>query len=97
MYGIKDSTIKNCDQVWDEFQNINDRILKEEFDICIKDYVTLNDSTSIKNFLQQNVETIYCSMPLKTLEVPRPYVALASYPGSGNTWTRLLIERATGM
>ena len=26
-----------------------------------------------------------------------PLIALASFPGSGNTWVRYLIERATGI
>ena len=29
-------------------------------------------------------------------EVDRGLVALASFPGSGNTWTRLLVEKLTG-
>ena len=28
---------------------------------------------------------------------PRPRVALASFPGSGNTWLRYLLQQATGM
>jgi len=28
---------------------------------------------------------------------PRPVVGLVSYPGSGNTWTRYLLEGATGI
>ena len=28
--------------------------------------------------------------------MPGPYVALASFPGSGNTWLRYLLQQATG-
>ena len=40
-----------------------------------------------------------CSSPrreLRFLEPPGPVVALASFPGSGNTWTRHLLQQATG-
>ena len=101
MYVIKVSSLKNCDQALDEFRfkNVNDSTLKEVFYICNKDDLTLNVRTnkSINNYLQHSLETFYCSRPLRNLKVPRPYVALASFPGSGNTWTRLLIEAATGM
>ncbi|XP_071448491.1 WSCD family member AAEL009094-like [Hetaerina americana] len=34
--------------------------------------------------------------PLRFLATPGPVVALASFPGSGNTWLRYLIQQATG-
>jgi hypothetical protein len=34
--------------------------------------------------------------PLRFLEEPGPVVALASFPGSGNTWVRYLLQQATG-
>jgi hypothetical protein len=33
---------------------------------------------------------------LRFLEEPGPVVALASFPGSGNTWVRYLLQQATG-
>ncbi|CAG9862420.1 unnamed protein product [Phyllotreta striolata] len=33
---------------------------------------------------------------LKYIHPPRPTVALASFPGSGNTWLRYLLQQATG-
>ncbi|XP_046387268.1 WSCD family member AAEL009094-like [Ischnura elegans] len=35
--------------------------------------------------------------PLRFLSPPGPVVALASFPGSGNTWLRYLIQQATGV
>ena len=34
--------------------------------------------------------------PLKLKPIPGPVVALASFPGSGNTWLRYLIQQASG-
>ncbi len=39
----------------------------------------------------------YCRPYLTQLETPGPLVALASFPGSGNTWLRYLIQQVTGM
>jgi hypothetical protein len=33
---------------------------------------------------------------LRFLEQPGPVVALASFPGSGNTWVRYLLQQVTG-
>lgn len=33
---------------------------------------------------------------LRFLDDPGPVVALASFPGSGNTWVRYLLQQATG-
>ena len=38
----------------------------------------------------------WCIHPLKLKPVPGPIVALASFPGSGNTWLRYLIQQASG-
>lgn len=38
----------------------------------------------------------WCS-ELKYLDPPRETVALASFPGSGNTWLRYLLQQGTGM
>lgn len=49
-------------------------------------------------FVGSNLKELQCSMSIPTfLDVPRPLVALASFPGSGNTWTRLILEALTGM
>ena len=39
----------------------------------------------------------WCHGFLKYLDPPGPLTALASYPGSGNTWIRYLIQQATGI
>ena len=41
----------------------------------------------------------WCVMPLRYLSksTRRPKVALASYPGSGNTWVRYLLQQSTGI
>ncbi len=38
----------------------------------------------------------WCKTPLTLLDEPGPRVALASFPGSGNTWLRYLLQQATG-
>ena len=38
----------------------------------------------------------WCRLPLRLQPRPGPVVALASFPGSGNTWLRYLIQQATG-
>ena len=42
------------------------------------------------------VQPKWCNGPLKLLDPPGPLTALASFPGSGNTWVRYLIQHATG-
>ena len=36
-------------------------------------------------------------LPLRMRPEPGPTVALASFPGSGNTWLRYLVQQSTGM
>ena len=35
----------------------------------------------------------WCNGPIKYLDPPGPLTALASAPGSGNTWARYLIQQ----
>ena len=44
---------------------------------------------------QSNVD--WCHGFLKYLDPPGPLTALASFPGSGNTWIRYLLQQATGI
>lgn len=39
----------------------------------------------------------WCRPPLGYKAAPGPVVALASFPGSGNTWLRYLLQQATGI
>lgn len=39
----------------------------------------------------------WCHAPLGYKPAPGPTVALASFPGSGNTWLRYLLQQATGL
>ena len=52
----------------------------------------LHESTIIKD----KIKTKWCKGYLHFLDPPGPLTALASYPGSGNTWLRYLIQQATG-
>ncbi len=46
---------------------------------------------------QPDASTVqWCNAPLTLLHKPGPEVALASFPGSGNTWVRYLLQQATG-
>ena len=48
-------------------------------------------------FTEQNFKFVYCPARSVTFsEFRRPAVALASFPGSGNTWVRHLVEQLTG-
>ena len=58
-----------------------------------------NDSTSrvtkdIDNRSELDRKLGYCQK--RRFEAGHPFTAIASYPGSGNTWTRFLIESVTG-
>ena len=39
----------------------------------------------------------WCNGPIRYLDPPGPLTALASFPGSGNTWIRYLLQQATGI
>ena len=52
------------------------------------------DDTS--KFLFDKSKTKWCRGPLKLIDPPGPVTALASWPGSGNTWMRYLLQQATG-
>ena len=54
----------------------------------------LQESTMIKD---KNNIIQWCKGYLHFLDPPGPLTALASYPGSGNTWLRYLIQQATGI
>ena len=38
----------------------------------------------------------WCNGPIRYLDPPGPLTALASFPGSGNTWVRYLLQHSTG-
>ena len=38
----------------------------------------------------------WCNGPIRFLDPPGPLTALASFPGSGNTWVRYLLQHSTG-
>ena len=46
--------------------------------------------------IHTNTTSIDWCQPLGFLANPGPKVALASFPGSGNTWLRYLLQQATG-
>jgi len=54
----------------------------------------LNESELRKR--KQNLKITWCS-PLGLKAVPGPMVALASFPGSGNTWLRYLLQQSSGI
>jgi hypothetical protein len=50
-----------------------------------------------KSLLSKNIQNVQCpTSKMDYLTKKSPLVALASFPGSGNTWTRVLLERVTG-
>ncbi|XP_045205801.2 WSCD family member GA21586-like isoform X2 [Mercenaria mercenaria] len=79
-----------------QFQEANGNSLKELMKTCLEDGVDLNGNIDYI-YLKRNLINFSCPQSWKYLSAPKPLVALASYPGSGNTWTRELIETATGL
>ena len=67
-------------------------ILEKELD-NLPQRSQLHESTIIKD----KVNTKWCKGYLHFLDPPGPLTAVASYPGSGNTWLRYLIQQATGI
>ncbi|KAL4218815.1 WSC domain-containing protein 1 [Mactra antiquata] len=60
-----------------------------------QDYCKVHhDSTQPK---LSNGTQLQCRGNVTFLKTPKPFVALASFPGSGNTWTRQLLEDLTGV
>jgi hypothetical protein len=85
-------TLEGCSQAIhnNQHQIVEESSMKALLQLCSKDSVNLNI------FLRDKMKTLNCIQTPEFLSTARPLVALASYPGSGNTWTRQLIETATG-
>ncbi len=47
--------------------------------------------------MKDKSNTKWCRGDLRLLDQPGPLTALASYPGSGNTWLRYLLQQSTGI
>ena len=67
-------------------------ILEKELD-NLPQRSQLHESRIIKD----KINTKWCKGYLHFLDPPGPLTAVASYPGSGNTWLRYLIQQATGI
>ena len=67
-------------------------ILEKELD-NLPQRAQLHESRIIKD----KINTKWCKGYLHFLDPPGPLTAVASYPGSGNTWLRYLIQQATGI
>ena len=67
-------------------------VLEKELD-NLPQRLQLHESRIIKD----KINTKWCKGYLHFLDPPGPLTALASYPGSGNTWLRYLIQQATGI
>ena len=58
--------------------------------------VPIMGSTSLNLINFSTIQGDWCNGPLRYLNPPGPKTALASYPGSGNTWVRYLIQHISG-
>merc|ERR1719362_1825564 len=58
--------------------------------------MTNSDRSRTNVEISHNLSRKWCNGPLKFLDPPLPLTALASFPGSGNTWARYLIQQASG-
>ena len=56
-----------------------------------------NDHQTLSCISQKNCGKARCYERLRFLNRTKPITALVSFPGSGNTWMRYLIEQATGV
>ena len=69
---------------------MNDPVKTDSFDMLEKELdslpqrAQLHESTIIKD----KINTKWCKGYLHFLDPPGPLTAIASYPGSGNTWLR---------
>ncbi|XP_060573574.1 sialate:O-sulfotransferase 1-like [Ruditapes philippinarum] len=91
-------TFGSCSQAVNvnQYKIVKERDLLKLINVCSKNGVYLNGSKSNYDYLKNSLIKFNCSHSLRFLSAPRSFVALASYPGSGNTWTRQLIETTTG-
>ncbi|XP_045205635.2 WSCD family member CG9164-like [Mercenaria mercenaria] len=80
-----------------QFKKVNGNSLKGLVKTCMENGINLSDNRFKFDYLKRNLMGFSCSQSWEYLRVPKPLVALASYPGSGNTWTRELIETTTGL
>jgi hypothetical protein len=79
-----------------QYKIVKERDLLKLINVCSKNGVYLNGSKSNYDYLKHSLIKFNCSHSLRFISAQRSFVALASYPGSGNTWTRQLIETTTG-
>ena len=56
---------------------------------------SLGDRSASSNDMMRT-KTIFNCAPIHYREKPGPPIALASFPGSGNTWLRYLLQLSTG-
>lgn len=89
-----------CKKLLYQYRNIslNDKFLQVLAEVCSVSGQDRTESIIDKQYLDGALRNVSCSTAKpKYLNQSGPYVALASYPGSGNTWTRVLLESITGV
>ena len=75
-------------------QQTNTFVFAYSFNLTLKQTQKLNDGYEVYS---TSIDDPRCD-ELKLLpKATRPRVVLASFPGSGNTWLRYLIEKTTGV
>lgn len=93
---------KTCTAFLQESLNIviDDAFFKKLAKYCFTNNTGQNNMEQFfdADFLRNHLANTSCeARKLHFLENPKPLVALASFPGSGNTWTRELLEAITGI
>ncbi|XP_045215816.1 WSCD family member CG9164-like [Mercenaria mercenaria] len=94
---IKESNVNECVPMIQQnlHEEVTDTLLKNVITKCMHSGVIAKPVLFNMSVIKEFMSNLSC--PSATfLKTPRPLVALASYPGSGNTWTRELIEVVTG-
>ncbi|XP_053406089.1 uncharacterized protein LOC128559085 isoform X2 [Mercenaria mercenaria] len=93
----KESNINECVTLIQQnlYENVTDKLLKNMMNKCFLTGIMHKTVLFNISFIEEFVQNFSCPSA-KYLSTQRPLVALASYPGSGNTWTRELIEAITG-
>lgn len=77
---------------------LDESLLKRMTEICLEKTNFRTDTIYHKDVLDPVLRNISCiDKKRKFLNELVPLAALASFPGSGNTWTRALLESITGI
>lgn len=99
----QDKTISSLCESW-VTQNMSKQNILEMYNSCVNHKTSNTAEVSPRMFDRLFTEDVFGGISCKDIERSflsgegrdRPLIALASFPGSGNTWVRILLEQMTG-